>query len=159
MSEAELRQILISQQFPEHDESNRAQSPPQTSRPRARGKDAVVQWVLLIPLGVAFLCLGTALLTATIGAVVGWVHTRDASQSSVAWSDLRQFGFAYAVGLGLFILSGKLARDRIYRLIGKKIPPFQTADSPHVTPGVGSCGDGPEQWSEPADRISTSWPD
>lgn len=66
-------------------------------------------WVLLVVFGLIALACGLLF----IGTLV----------QAVASSAFDRYGFPMALALGLAILFGILARNRIYRLIGKDIPP------------------------------------
>ncbi|TCP54859.1 hypothetical protein EV191_10268 [Tamaricihabitans halophyticus] len=81
----------------------------QPDPPRVHGKAAVGQWVLLVVFGLITLTLGVFTVVFVVLAV------RE--------SAFGRLGFPMALALGLTILFGSLARNRIYRIIGKDIPP------------------------------------
>lgn len=68
-----------------------------------------VQWILLILFGLVALLLGVVLVIGIIVAV------RD--------SAMDRYGIPLSLTAGLFLLFVFLTRNRVYRLIGKEIPP------------------------------------
>lgn len=69
----------------------------------------MVQWILAIVCGLIALVLGVALVAGVVAAVKESAFDR--------------YGFPLSLTAGLFLLFALLTRNRIYRLIGKPIPP------------------------------------
>ena len=82
----------------------RHRQPPQ---PRARGKAAVGQWILLIIFGLASVLSGCFFISTAV---------------LIVKHGFAPYAFPSGLGLGLCILFAILARNRIYRLTGKDIP-------------------------------------